>query len=594
MHRHTLSLVAAATFVASTEARELTLDPIVVSASKTEQSLRSVTANTDVITAEEIAERRYTTLAEALNSLAGVGIAANGGLGKSTSLYLRGFDSKRTLVLIDGIRYNDNTSMGGASFEHLILGDIERIEVIKGAQSGIWGSDASAGVVNIITRKTLPGTEAKARYERGSFGTEKYAASIAYASEALDVRLDAQQIASDGFSAYARRYADLDRYEDDAYKNRTLGLSVGYRFDGANTLRFSHTDIDVYTEYDGTSGDSAANYRKDEKLSRLSYENRFGDALTTVYANRSTFERDYSTGTAYDGRVDEYGVHSRIGYRKSDFIVFGGDYKTFEHLNRLNRSYDNKAVFVTNTNILATGTVLTESLRRDAFDAFSDKTTGKIGFKHPFMGEGYLGANYGSAYNVPTLYQLYDPTYGNTALKPEETRSYDITVGFGGVSLTYFESRIRDMIEYDFTASRYGNIEGTSTIKGIEAACKQELGSDILVSLGYTRLDAENQRGENLRRRAKESLKFGLDYYGIPKTHVAISGEYVGSRYDSDNDQGAQTGRYTVASLVADHTFSKHLKIYAKVDNITDKYYQSVNNYAASPRAYYAGMEVSF
>ena len=171
------------------------------------------------------------------------------------------------------------------------------------------------------------------------------------------------------------------------------------------------------------------------------------------------------------------------------------------------------------------------------------------------MGEGYLGANYGSAYNVPTLYQLYDPTYGNTALKPEETRSYDITVGFGGVSLTYFESRIRDMIEYDFTASRYGNIEGTSTIKGIEAACKQELGSDILVSLGYTRLDAENQRGENLRRRAKESLKFGLDYYGIPKTHVAISGEYVGSRYDSDNDQGAQTGRYTVASLVADHTF---------------------------------------
>ncbi|MEW5831746.1 MAG: TonB-dependent receptor [Campylobacterota bacterium] len=594
MHRHTLSLVAAATFVASTEARELTLDPIVVSASKTEQTLRSVSANTDVISADEIAERRYATLAEALNSLAGVGVVSNGGLGKSTALYLRGFDSKRTLVLIDGIRYNDNTSMDGASFEHLMLGDIERIEVIKGAQSGIWGSDASAGVVNIITRKTAPGTEAKALYEQGSFGTKKYGGSFGYGNDTLDLRLDARKIVSDGFTSYARRYTDIERYEDDGYENRTLGLNVGYRFDGANAIRFAHTDIDVYTEYDSTNGDSAANYRKNERLSRLSYENRFGDALTTLYANRSTFERDYSTGTTYNGRVGEYGAHSRIGYRENDFIVIGGDYKTFEHLNRLNREYDNRAVFITNTNILATGTVVTESLRRDVFDVFSDKTTGKIGFKHPWGEEGYVSANYGTAYNVPTLYQLYDPTYGNTALKPEETRSCDLTVGYSGISLTYFESRIKEMIEYDFTSSAYGNVEGTSRIRGIEAAFRQELGNGALVSLGYTRLDAQNQRGESLRRRAKENLKFGLDYYGIPKAHVGLSGEYVGSRYDSDNDRGAQTGKYTVASLVADYACTKHLKIYAKVDNITDKYYQSVNNYASSPRAWYAGIEVSF
>ncbi|MBD3810573.1 MAG: TonB-dependent receptor, partial [Sulfuricurvum sp.] len=341
-------------------------------------------------------------------------------------------------------------------------------------------------------------------------------------------------------------------------------------------------------------GDSAANYRKNERLSRLSYENRFGDALTTLYANRSTFDRDYSTGSTFDGEINEYGVHSRIGYHENDFIVIGGDYKTFEHRNSINREYDNRAVFITNTNILTTGTVVTESLRRDAFDAFIDKTTGKIGFKHPWSEKGYVSANYGTAYNVPTLYQLYVPTYGNTALKPEETRSYDLTVGYSGISLTYFESHIKEMIDFDLTSWVYSNVEGTSKIKGIEAVFKQELGSEALVSLGYTRLNAKNQRGESLGRRAKANLKFGLDYYGIPKAHIGLNGEYVGSRYDNDNDKGAQTGRYTVASLVADYAYTKHLKIYAKVDNITDKYYQSVNNYASSPRAWYAGMEVSF
>ena len=594
MYRYTFSLVAAATLIAALEANTLDLDPIVISASKTEQSLDSVTADIHVITADDIDERHYTTLTEALNSLPGISILSNGGLGKSASVYMRGFDSKRTLVLIDGIRYNDNTSMDGASFEHLMLRDIERIEVIKGAQSGVWGSEASAGIVNIITKKSAPGTTLDARWEYGSFGTKKYGASLSHNNGKLDLQIGAHKIVSDGFTSYARRYADIKRYEDDGYENRTLNVKAGYRFDDANALTFSHTDIDVYTEYDNSTGDSTASYDKKEQLSQLSYENRYDNALTTLYANRSTFERDYSTGSTYDGRVDEYGIHSKIAYRDSDFVLIGSDYKSFEHLNRLNKRYTNKAFFITNTNSVGADTLITESLRRDTFDAFNDKTTGKIGIKHSLTDDAYLSANYGTAYNVPTLFQLYDPTYGNGSLKSEDTRSYDLSVGYKGFTLTYFESRIKEMIDYDFTTSAYNNIDGTSKIKGVEASCKKEVADDTLLSLSYTRLSAKNQRGENLRRRAKENLKFGFDYYGFAKWHLGMSGEYVGSRYDSDNDLGVQTGKYTVANAVADYDLSKNVKIYGKIDNITDKYYQSINNYATSPRAYYAGIEVTF
>ena len=594
MVKQTLSFVTCATLVASIEANTLNLDPIIVSATKTEQSLKNITSNVDIITAEEIEEKHYTTLSEALNSLAGISMTSNGGLGKSTSVYLRGFDSKRTLVLIDGVRYNDNTSMDGASYEHLMLHNIEQIEVIKGAQSGIWGSEASAGVINIITKKSTSGTSANAHMEYGSFATKKYGATLSHKNEKVDIQMGFNKIITDGFTSYAKRNFDIKQYEDDAYKNRTITFKGGYQFDDANRIALSHTDIDVYTEYDGSSADSAAYYTKKEKLTQLSYENKNSVVNTKVYANRSTFERDYSTGSGFDGKVNEYGISTEIPYAEDDFILIGGDYKSFEHLNVLNKKFNDKALFMTNNNHLWKNLIVTESIRADNYDAFNDKTTGKIGVRYNFGSDTYLSSNYGTAYNVPTLYQLYDGTYGNTTLKPEDTKSYDITFGYHGVTLTYFSSRIKDMIDYDFATSKYNNIDGTSTFKGFEAGYNNKVYADTLLSMSYTRLSAKNKNGQDLRRRASETLKFGIDYYGFSKLHMGLNGEYVGSRYDSDNKQGAQTGRYTVANAVVNYDLSKNIKIYGKIDNITDKYYQSVNNYATSPRAYYAGLEVSF
>lgn len=171
-----LSLVASCIIATNLLSNETTqLDKItVVSATKSEQSIKDVTSNVEVITKEDIEERHFTTVAEALNTISGISLIANGGLGKSTSIYVRGIDSEKLLVLVDGVRFNDVSNFtGGADFANLNINNIERIEIIKGAQSGLWGADATAGVINVITKKPENGFNGRINLEFGSFQTKK-------------------------------------------------------------------------------------------------------------------------------------------------------------------------------------------------------------------------------------------------------------------------------------------------------------------------------------------------------------------------------------------------------------------------------------
>ena len=152
----------------------------VTSATKSTQSIKDVTSNIEVITSEEIEEKHFTTVAEALNTLAGVSIISNGGLGSSTTLNIRGTSNNRTLILIDGVKFKDHSSISGTDISTLMITDIERIEVIKGAQSGIWGADAAAGVINIITKSAKDGLHANVNIEAGTYNTNKYTTQVSY------------------------------------------------------------------------------------------------------------------------------------------------------------------------------------------------------------------------------------------------------------------------------------------------------------------------------------------------------------------------------------------------------------------------------
>lgn len=596
MYKYTFSLVAAATLVASLEANPLTLDPVIVTAAKTEQSLNTVTANVDIITSEELEEKHVTTVSEALNLLPGISTLSNGGLGKSTSVLLRGFDSKRVLVLIDGIRYNDPTGLSGAPYEHLMVSDIEQIEIVKGAQSGVWGADASAGVINIITKGAQKGLHGTLAGEYGSFNTRKYGASASYATDTYYIKASSSVVDTDGFSAQAPRGVDIDTLEDDGYRNTTTSFKFGFSINETNKVDLSHTVIDADNEADSYANpDGISNNTSRNQFSSMNFNHIDSFNELNLYAKRSSFERDYPQGSTkeYDGIVQEYGLTSHIPYGgQNDFIMVGADTKSFEHLNSINKKYTNRGVFATNSNTFNDRTTLTESLRTDSYDAFENKTTGKVGIKHHLDKDLYVSSNYGTAYNVPTIYNLYGP-YGSSTLTPESTKSFDASVGYKALTFTYFYNRVENMIDFDMGTWKYANIEGTSLLRGVEADYRQEVASAILLSLNYTRLSAKDKDGIDLARRAKENLKFGVDYYGLEKLHLGLYGEYVGERYD-DQGKTKQTGRYTVANAIVNYDLTPSVRLYAKIDNITDKYYQSIDGYATSPRAFYAGLRASF
>ncbi len=615
MKQTTLSLIAATLLLSPAFAVEDLGEITVTAATQTTQKLKDVTSNVEVITAEDIQERGYTTVAQALSAVSGISFVSNGGIGKSTSVFVRGMDSNHVLVLIDGIRYNDPTSLGGAPFADLMVDDIAQIEVVKGAQSGIWGADASAGVINIITQKARKGTHASAHVETGSFATWKYGATLSTANDIYDLKFSYNVVDTDGFTAVAPYGEDIDDFEDDEYKNETLNIQAGYHFNATNKLELSYTQIDGDGDADPFdmstySYNPDGDYRLESTYKFMKAHFNHIDSFNelNLYAQRSDFSRSYpdaSFSNAFDGTVDEYGINSKISYRKNDFVLIGVDYKEFSHENSLDRSYDAKGIFVTNSNTFQDpmgGTnILTESLRYDNYSAFENKVTGKIGLKHTCSRiEGLVASiNYGTAYNVPTMYNLYDPYSGNENLNPETIDSYDITLAYKDFKITYFNNQIEDMIDYqsrydadgNWIGGGYENVSGTSEIDGIEIGYKTALSDILTFNANYTHLfTAEDNEGKTLARRAKDTLNLALDYYATDKLHLGIDAQYIGERYDRADEQGAQTGKYTVVNVTADYQITHDIQLYGKIENLGDTYYQTVDGYASSPQAIYIGI----
>ncbi|MGH2277605.1 TonB-dependent receptor plug domain-containing protein [Aliarcobacter sp. ERUVET-7] len=611
MQKINISLVASFLLATNLYSQTTTLETITVtSATKSEQKLKDVTANVDVITAEDIESRKFKTVAEALQSLAGVQVSQSGGIGKQSSVFLRGMNANKTLVLIDGIRVNDITNANGeADFAHLMINDIERIEVIKGAQSSIWGADASAGVINIITKSAKNGTHANATIEYGRYESKTAKANISHKTDDFDVKFGVVRVDTDGFSAMSPKSSEAKKYEKDGYENTTINTKLGYNFDENNSVSTFYKFIDTKVDYDNFADDKDSQAKTKTHLANLTYENKNDIATTKIYGNYTNIKKDtYSSWEAHNkGNIKEFGINSDFSYFNNSNLIIGTEYKLFKNKVDISsypspseykdKEYKNKGIFIANTNkFFDDKTIFTQALRYDRYSDFENKTTGKIGIKQYIVDELNLSANYGTGYNIPTISQLYYLSWGsNSDLNPEKTKSYDIGVEYKGFSVTYFNNKINNMIDSNAnTGYKYENISGDSKFKGTEIAYKNSVTEDIFLNINYTNLSAKNDKDEYLARRAKNKVGFGVDYYGLKDFHFNINGEYIGTRYNGVNQTGAKTGNYTIWNALIDYDISKNFSTYVKLDNIFNKDYQIVDGYATSQRAAYVGLKASF
>lgn len=599
MFKHTLSLVACATLITSLEAKDLTLDPIVVSAAKTEQSLKETTANIDVITAQELEEKHITSVIDALRTLGNIPIAQSGGIGQQSSFYQRGFKTENTVVMIDGIRYNDPTTIGGsAQLEHLMVNDIERIEVINGAQSGVWGANAVAGVINIITKKPTEKLQANTTLEYGSYATTKIGANVSQKVGALSYYIGANQLKTNGISALTPHGEKPKNYESDGYTNQTLNAKLGYDITSTDALRTQMTFIDAKVKYDayGQPNSNTNEIHQINRLGNIGYHHTFNttDFIDAAYA-LSTFDKKDPLGwtTAFKGTNKELNLLGTFHYAPSSFIVVGGN--TLNSKDTISaKELNSKGIFLTNTNHL-NNLILTESIRHDAYDTFNDKTTGKIGAKYFFADEIALSSNYGTAYRTPSLTELYGQYGANINLTPETTKSYDASLQLKSLTLTYFDNKINNLIDY---TSGYNNVAGTSTFKGYEVRYKQNIGDTIMLNLAYNKLFAKDKDGNYYAKRPHDTMNGSLSYYPTEKLTLGTTANYIGTRPDTDYTTYpsplVQTGHYTLWNAFANYDITSTIMLYIKADNLTDKLYQEVAGYGTLGRTVYAGLNARF
>ncbi|WP_457598229.1 TonB-dependent receptor plug domain-containing protein [Hydrogenimonas sp.] len=590
------------------------LHKIVVSAANTEQDEEDVTDDITVITADEIQERGYLTLKDALASVPGLTFTSNGGFGQPTAFYLRGINSDHTLLLIDGIRANDITGLNGPQYELYSLANVERIEIVRGPQSGIWGGDATAGVINIVT-KSAKGERLSLSAKGGSYDTKSLSLVVGDRLGAFDYTLSLAQLETKGFSAaepgqrsplYGQRGDDLG-WEEDPYTNRSIGLKVGYDLTSRDRLEASVEAVDADIHYDSIDFVTGATVdapdgpyttnRIRNRFYRGSYIRTDGDNRAELFYRVSTFNRTQYGG--YSGHLKESGFKDRFDYLAGSFFQAGLGYQGFHQGVSagapLNRKYANRYLFASNHNTLFDGkTIVSEAVRYDNYSSFENKLTYKAGLKQYLYGSLFVAANYATAYNVPTLYRLYDSWVGNADLQPESSRGYDIAFGYGDrLKLLYYSQKIDRLIDYDYGTWQYYNVDGRSTFKGVEVQYSQPLFEAMRLDLGYTRLlEAENENGA-LPRRAKRKFDYAITWYPTEEHTVNLNGYYVGERYD-DAAETVQTGKYNVTNLSLRHNFAKGYTGEIEVRNLFDRFYQEVDGYATAGRSLFVGIRAKY
>ncbi|MDD5717401.1 MAG: TonB-dependent receptor, partial [Sulfuricurvum sp.] len=531
--------------------------------------------------------------------------AQSGGVGQQSSFFLRGFSSEISFQPDDGIRYNEpTTTKGQAQLEHLMITDIDRIEIIKGAQGGIWGANSAAGVINILTKQANEKLRIQGNIEYGSYATTRLGLHLSQKKGALSYSIGASQMKTDGFSAITPAGKNPKEYESDGYINQTLHAKIGYELSPSDSLTTQANFINATTQYDGYNSsflpDPNSLGREIHQINRLgslTYTHRLNprDSVSATYLV-STFDKSDPLGwtTTFKGSNTQIALQGNYHYAENGLIVAGGD--TIDSKDVINaKELDSRGLFLNNTNRF-NHLVVTESIRHDTYSAFNNKTTGKIGAKYHFDDQTALSTNYATAYRAPSLAEMYGYG-GNVNLQPETTVSFDTSLTLEHLTITYYHNTVDNLIQYVYNPSTWSGsnmqVAGTSILKGYEVTYKNEVLRDLTLDLGYNRLWAKNQNNQDLQRRAQETFRTGLDYYGIPKLHLGLNAHYIGKRYD-DLAKTLQTGSYTVWGAVINYDPTDTLNVYLKGDNLTDKLYQEVNGYASAGRSLYVGINAKF
>jgi vitamin B12 transporter len=598
---------------------------VVITASRLARPEREIGSASTVITADELQRDQRYSVADALRGKPGLDIVGSGGPGSTTSVFMRGAPSEYTLIMADGVKLSDPMSPGrGYDFTALSALNVDRIEIIRGPQSTLYGSDAISGAINLITPRGDGELSGWAQTEGGSFSTYRNSLWLGEGNSLFHYSVGASQLNSDGISVARQQNGNQ---ETDLYSNRSFAGRFGLTpFEGLE-LQFFVRYMDsekALDRWDFMSGDIV------DDLDHLSYYEQLimrgqidislfdGTWLQKLAINYNDVDRDETNDqdnaadrlikSAYNGRNLELEWQHTINMYDINSLVFGfeidnesGDSEyqsTFFNDSFPEEDEQTYSIFAQDHLRLFDCLFLTAGVRHDEHQRFGTHSTWQGALSLDIAGTGSrLKASYATGFKAPSLFQLYS-SYGDRNLSPQESSGWDLGIvqklgeDLFEISATYFRNDFDEMISYDFLTSKFSNIGEVDT-SGVELSANIRLLPVLALRAFYTYTETEDgNSGQELVRRPQDKYSAQLIYSFLQQRgSLSLGLNFVGERTDVGD---VKLASYTVANLAASFAISKRLTVLGRVENIFDEDYQEVDGYGIPGTAATVGVRFNF
>lgn len=595
-----ISLLAAlaATAAAHAEDSATNLGRVLVTATRTGIPLEDSLLPAQIIDRTEIQRSQATSLPELLRGRAGIDLANSGGPGKQTSLFLRGTNTNQTLVLIDGIRVGPATT-GAAALNDLPIGQVERIEIVRGPRSSLYGSEAIGGVIQIFTTQGSAGLQQNLHLGAGSHQLREAGAGLSYRGTRGWIAVQGAYQGTDGINACRGTTAGwgagcyVDEPDRDGYHSISVSTRGGVNLTDTLSLEGLFFNTSSRTDYDGNlyAGNESEglqriasgklDWRPSARFGLMLQAGRNWDALDNYHATPGYSVRDFVS--AFDTRRDSISLQSDIGLSDAQLLSLGADW----YEDRVTSSTVYDATRRRNTGVFAEYQArfgahqLQASLRNDDNQQFGNHVTGSAGWGMGLAHGLKLTVNYGTGFKAPTFNDLYYPYFGNPNLDPERSKSLDLGIaqraGHWHWSLNLYETRIDDLISYDSAISLPNNID-KARIRGAELTFATSIaGWGISTQLSHT--DPRNRghgiyRDNWLPRRARDTGRIDIDRaFGAFRAGITASG--AGHRYDNAANT-TRLGGYATVDLRLEYALTPEWTLQARASNLFNREYETV------------------
>jgi vitamin B12 transporter len=573
------------------------LPDLVVTATRTEMAKNQLAAAATVYTRKDIERLQAKTIPELLSNTPGIDMTQSGGYGKDTNVYMRGTNSDHVLVLIDGIKVGSVTT-GTTPFQFIPIDQVERVEIIRGPQSSLYGSEAIGGVIQIFTRKG--GQEEKPSVTldagAGTYDTYRVSGTVSGKWKNNWYTLGSSQFGSQGFNA-RQPIRGLNEPDKDGYLNTALNARLGHRFDNDAEIEATFIRAEGKTKYDGTPnktefvnqvvGTSASMNIVDNWRSIL----RLGQGLdeNDNFAPSGAFFSKFNSTRWNASWLNE------VALSDNHQLVVGTDYRLdqVDSSTRYNESsrYD-AGIFTELHSRILDNHFINASVRGDKNEAFGDQLTGNFGWRYNSSYGISPFASFGNAFKAPTFNQLYFPGFGNPSLKAEQSTSFEAGLAGDHEWLQWevrgYHTNIDNLIvtvSNPTTSLFSAENVGKAQIDGVEAEIGTQLmGWNSKLSMN---LLSPKDRVTNLRlpRRAEKTLSYDLSrsfgQFDLGANVLAQS-----DRFDDAQNRTKVAGYVTVDLRTAYH-LNKNWMLSAKLNNLLDKQYQTINTYNTADRNFF-------